>query len=112
VRVTEPITPFAAHKAAARTSDVIHHGAEASSEARLAENCEGEDLFEAASRTVTIELANLDLTLPLSLRRAKATSSGSMTETRRVRARGARTNPEEKEINRGEREEFVGRTID
>ena len=80
---TEPIF-VKHHSTAARTRDVIHHGAETSETTRLAENCEGEDLFEAASRTTAIEVASLDRAVPQSLRRAKATSSGSITgdETR------------------------------
>lgn len=78
-------TLFAAYSAVARTSDVSHRGAEAISEASPAENCDGEEedatddiLVEAALRTTTIEVPNLDLARPHSLRSAKATASGSI----------------------------------
>jgi len=84
---TELTKLFDAYRAVARTSDVSHHGADAISEATLAENCDGEDILEmAASRAIAIDVASLDLAVPQSLRSAKATSSGSMAE-RRERAR-------------------------
>lgn len=82
------MTLFDAYRAVARTREVSQIGVDAISDARLAENRDGEDLLElAASRTFAIDVASLDLAVPQSLRSTKATSSASMAERReRVRA--------------------------